>query len=83
MIEGIIGLFVILILLIVVPYIKDFFREKTVTSIKVFPSEPDLPLNGDLFYSTDDGKTRVWKDNQWVLFDGPPKNPQAGDVWFW
>jgi hypothetical protein len=83
MIEGIVGIFVILFLILVVPYIKDFFREKTVTSIKVFPSESTPPINGDVWFSTDDGKTRVWRDNQWVVMDGPPKNPQAGDVWFY
>jgi hypothetical protein len=82
MIEGIIGLFVILFLILVVPYIKDYFNRQT-TSYKVFPSEQTPPINGDVWFSTDDGKTRVWKDNQWVVMDGPPQNPKAGDVWFY
>jgi len=77
MIEGIVGLFVILLIGLVAPYIKDYFNRETI-SYKVFDSQDTKPLNGDMWFDRSSGQTYVWNQTQWE-----PVNPKEGDVWFW
>ncbi len=85
MIEGIVGLFVILFLILVIPYIKDFlYKEKTTTSVKVFPDTMVLHQHGDVWLDRTTGQTYIYdqKDNCWKYADTTPKNPRVGDIWY-
>ena len=67
MIEGIIGLFVILFLILVVPYIKDYFN----------PELKPTGVDGEVHYKTGDVtyKFPVHADKT------PPINPHLGMSW--
>jgi len=51
MIEGIIGLFVILFLILVVPFIKDWYvRSNTPTEVNHKATPPADPKEGDIWF---------------------------------
>ena len=94
MIEGIVGIFVILFLILVVPYIKDAlvkYREpdQTVTFIPYSndqhvyapPSDapPLSPVYGQTWMNTQNGIAYFWDGKVW----NPYHTPKEGDVWFW
>lgn len=90
MIEGIVVIFLILIGIVIYKPVKDLIKAlialytTETVSYKVFPDSPTPPINGEMWHSTNDGKTRVWKDGQWVLTGSQePENPQAGSIWFY
>ena len=77
MIEGILGLFVILFLILVVPYIKDYFNRQT-TSYKVFDDHAVRPIAGEMWFDRSNGQTYIWSGSQWE-----PAKPKEGDLWLW
>lgn len=77
MIEGIIGLFVILFLILVVPYIKDYFNRQT-TSYKVFDDHAVRPIAGEMWFDRSDNTMRIYNGEAWQVVE-----PKEGDLWLW
>ena len=67
MIEGIVGIFVILLLILVVPYIKDYFNKQSSTT----------SVNGEVHHKVGDVtyKFSVFADKK------PPAYPSLGMSW--
>ena len=77
MIEGIIGLFVILALILVVPYIKDYFNRQT-TSYKVFDDHAVRPIAGEIWFDRSKNQTYIYNGEAWQVIE-----PKEGDMWLW
>lgn len=72
MIEGIVILFVILFLILVVPYIKDWYK-------RTHNPEDIVKITVDK-----DGWTQTRRDGVEIRHMGDnPSATKAGDVWFW
>jgi len=69
MIEGIVGLFVILFIGLVAPYIKDWYQN-------TFHPEDIVKVT-----MTKDGWTQTRRDGVVINHVYPPQKPVAGDVW--
>lgn len=70
MIEGIVGLFVILLIGLVAPYIKDWYQ-------RTFNPEDIVKIT-----VTQDGWTQTRRDGVVINHINPPQTPIAGDLWF-
>ena len=95
MIEGIVGIFVILFLILVVPYIKDAWvkykqPDQTVTTLISYSNDqyvyapgsdvpPLSPVYGQTWMNTQNNIAYVWDGKVW----SPYHTPKEGDVWFW
>lgn len=77
MIEGIVGLFVILFLILVVPYIKGYFNPE-VTSYKVFDNQSTKPLSGEMHFDRSNNTMYIYNGEAWQVVE-----QKEGDVWFW
>ena len=82
MIEGIIGLFVILFLILVVPYVKDWYIKWKEPEYlprsygnHVDSMPPIMPAVGTRWANTNDNKIYIFNGDVW--------EPREGDVWFW
>ncbi len=71
MIEGIVGIFVILFLILVVPYIKDWYK-------RTHNPEDIVKIT-----FTQDGWTQTRRDGTEIIHMNKPSKPQAGDIWFY
>jgi hypothetical protein len=84
MIEGIVGLFVILFLIPGIPFIKDWIVKHRETEYKYVPGShgnhvsalpPENPAVGTRWANIVDNKIYVFTGEVW--------EPREGDVWFW